>query len=409
MPLLYVPTIYVLTLSVMALLGVLMLFAWLQNRAIRALAWWSGAVLLMAIALGLLCLRGVIPNLFSLDLAYVVLFTSCGLMLEGARCFEGQPRSLLVVFGGAAMWFGVCQAPVLYDSVTARTVIVSTTVGFYSLACAYVMWKGRSEPLMSRWPLTVLLALGGVLFLVRVPFAIAYPLAQTAINSVEALQSVWYAIFSASTLLYIIAVYFLFLALTKERTELAHKQAAMTDPLTALFNRRAFIDLAERRLKQRERNGTALAFLVFDLDWFKSVNDTHGHAIGDLALRLFAGILRTNLRPEDIAGRLGGEEFAAILSGADEAAVMRIAERIREKFAAAGELIEGETVEVTVSVGVACCRADEAADLEGLAEAADEALYRAKAHGRNRVELAGDETVALVPELPDEDVTTVAA
>jgi diguanylate cyclase (GGDEF)-like protein len=189
----------------------------------------------------------------------------------------------------------------------------------------------------------------------------------------------------------------------------ALKQAAMIDALTGLFNRRAFIDLAERRLKQRERNGMALAFLVFDFDWFQSVNDTHGHAIGDRALKLFAGIMRTNLRPEDIAGRLGGEEFAAMLSGADETAAKRVAERIREKFAAAGEKIEGEPVEVTVSIGVACCKAGEAADLEGLAEAADEALYRAKAHGRNRVELAGDETVTLVPELPDEEVTPVAA
>lgn len=189
----------------------------------------------------------------------------------------------------------------------------------------------------------------------------------------------------------------------------ALKQAAMTDALTGLFNRRAFIDFAERRLKQRERDGTALAFLVFDFDWFKSVNDSHGHAIGDLALKLFAGIMRANLRPEDIAGRLGGEEFAAMLSGADEAAAKCVAERIREKFAAAGEKIEGETVEVTVSVGVACCRAGEAADLERLAETADEALYRAKAYGRNRVELAGDETFALVPELPDENVTPIAA
>ena len=189
----------------------------------------------------------------------------------------------------------------------------------------------------------------------------------------------------------------------------ALKQAAMADPLTGLFNRRAFIDLAERRLKLHERNRSALAFLVFDFDWFRSVNDTHGHAKGDLALKLFAGILRANLRPEDIAGRLGGEEFAAILSGAEAAAAMRVAERIREKFAAAGEQIEGETVEVTVSGGVACCRAGEAADLERLAEAADEALYRAKAHGCNRVELAGDETVTLVPELPDENVTPVPA
>jgi diguanylate cyclase (GGDEF)-like protein len=179
--------------------------------------------------------------------------------------------------------------------------------------------------------------------------------------------------------------------------------------LTGLFNRRAFIDFAERRMKQHQRDRTALAFLIFDLDWFKSVNDTHGHAIGDLALRLFAETLRTNLRPDDIAGRLGGEEFAAVLSGVDEISAACIAERIREKFAEAGEKIDGACVEVTVSVGVAGCRAEETADLERLGEAADEALYRAKAHGRNRVERAGDETVTLVPELPDEVVTPVAA
>lgn len=94
MPLLYVPTICVLMLSVMVLLGALALFAFLQNRAIRALAWWSAAVLAMAAALGLLCLRGMIPDSYSVDLAYMVLFTACALMLEGTRCFEGKrPRS----------------------------------------------------------------------------------------------------------------------------------------------------------------------------------------------------------------------------------------------------------------------------------------------------------------------------
>ena len=192
------------------------------------------------------------------------------------------------------------------------------------------------------------------------------------------------------------------------RSELARDQA-QNDALTGLLNRRTFIDCAERRLRQHERDRTAITFLVFDLDWFESVNDTHGHAMGDLALRLFAGILRTNLRPDDIAGRIGGEEFAAILSGVDEVSAGQIAERIREKFAEAGEKIEGASVEVTVSVGVAGCRAEEAADLERLGEAADEALFRAKAHGRNRVERAGDETVTLVPELPDEVVTPIAA
>jgi hypothetical protein len=136
MPLLYVPTIYVLMLSVMVLLGALTFFAWLQNRAIRALAWWSGAVLVMAAALGLLCLRGTIPDVYSVDLAYLVLFTACALMLEGARCFEGKRPSPAVLLAGALAWIAACQIPALYDSATARMIIVSAAVGFYSLGCA---------------------------------------------------------------------------------------------------------------------------------------------------------------------------------------------------------------------------------------------------------------------------------
>src|SRR4029450_10990710 len=147
MPLLYVPTIYVLMLSVMVLLGALTFFAWLQNRAVRALAWWSGAVLVMAAGLGLLCLRGTIPDIYSVDLAYVVLFTACALMLEGARCFEGKRPSAAVLLAGALVWIAACQIPALYDSATARMIIVSAAVGLYSFGCACVLWSGRAEPL----------------------------------------------------------------------------------------------------------------------------------------------------------------------------------------------------------------------------------------------------------------------
>jgi len=402
MPLLYVPTIYVLTLSVMALLGVLTLFAWLQNRAIRALAWWSGAVLLMALALGLLCLRGTIPNFLSLDLAYVVLFTSSGLMLEGARCFDGHRRSLFVVFAGAGVWFAACHVPPIYDSVTARTVVVSAIVGLYSLGCAHVMWRGRAEPLLSRWPLIVLVGLGGMLFLVRIPLAITYPLAHSAINSVDALQSPWFAIASTTTLLFIVAVYFLFLALAKERAELAHRHAAMTDPLTGLFNRRAFMELAGRRLAARGPAGETLALLIFDLDWFKKINDGWGHAIGDQALRLFAETLRASLRPDDIAGRLGGEEFAAIVGGTDREAAVRVAERIRENFAHGAKTVDGAPVGATVSVGVCYRGSAGAADIAPLLESADVALYQAKALGRNRIEVAADRATPPLRELPSD-------
>jgi diguanylate cyclase (GGDEF)-like protein len=394
MPLLYVPTIYVLMLSVMVLLGALTFFAWLQNRAIRALAWWSGAVLVMAAALALLCLRGTIPDFYSTDFAYVVLFTACALMLEGARCFDGKRPSLAVLLTGALVWIVLCQIPALYDSATARMIIVSAAVGLYSLGCSYVLWRGRAEPLLSRWPLIVLTALGGGLFLVRIPLVLAYPIAKAPIASVDALRSFWFAIVSTFTLLYIIAINYLFLALTKERSELAHKRASMTDPLTGLANRRAFMEFGEQHLKARA-SGT-VAFLLFDLDRFKAINDGHGHSTGDRVLRLFAQTLSANLPPDSIAGRLGGEEFAVIVGGADQRATIAAAERVRERFAAAARVVDGIPIAATVSVGVAHA-GYRPADLETLCEHADKALYRAKALGRNRVESAEDDLAPLVP------------
>jgi diguanylate cyclase (GGDEF)-like protein len=405
MPLLYVPTIYVLMLSVMVLLGALTCFAWLQNRAIRALAWWSGAVLVMAAALGLLCLRGAIPDVYSVDFAYMVLFTACALMLEGARCFEGKRPSPVVLLAGALAWIAVCQIPALYDSATARMVIVSAAVGLYSLGCAYVLWRGRAEPLLSRWPLIVLTALGGGLFLVRIPLAVMYPLAEAPIASFDALRSFWFGVVSTFTLLYIIAINYLFLALTKERSELAHKRASMTDALTGLANRRAFMEFSEQRLNVRA-SGT-VAFLLFDLDWFKAINDGHGHSMGDRVLRLFAHTLSANLPRDSIAGRLGGEEFAAIVNGPDQHATIAAAERVRESFAAAARVVDGAPIGATVSIGLAHAD-DRPVSIEVLCERADKALYRAKALGRNRVESAVDELVPLVPDASVEADVTAA-
>ncbi|WFU24288.1 GGDEF domain-containing protein [Bradyrhizobium sp. CB1717] len=397
MPLLYVPTIYVLMLSVMVLLGGLTFFAWLQNRAVRALAWWGGAVLVMAAALGLLCLRGVIPDVYSVDLAYVVLFTACALMLEGARCFEGRRASPVVLLAGAVTWIAACQVPALYESATARMIIVSAAMGLYSLGCAYVLWTGRAEPLLSRWPLIVLTALGGGLFLVRIPLAVMHPLAAAPVTSFDALQSFWFAIVSTFTLLFVIAINYLFLALTKERSELMHKRASMTDALTGLANRRAFLDFAAQRLKAPANE--TVAFLLFDLDLFKSINDSHGHAMGDRVLRLFAQTLSANLPKGSFAGRLGGEEFAAIVSGPDRQAVIAAAEHVRESFATAARVVDGIPIAATVSVGLA--HADsEPAGIEALCERADKALYTAKALGRNRVATAVDEHVPLVPDAP---------
>jgi diguanylate cyclase (GGDEF)-like protein len=127
---------------------------------------------------------------------------------------------------------------------------------------------------------------------------------------------------------------------------------------------------------------------MFDLDHFKSINDRFGHAVGDEALRVFAQVLTNSMRASDVIGRLGGEEFAAIVPGDIDVAA-KIAERIRAGFEEAGVVIVGHAVGGTVSIGAACAR-EAVLDLDALMNRADAALYEAKRSGRNRMCAAPD-------------------
>jgi diguanylate cyclase (GGDEF)-like protein len=159
--------------------------------------------------------------------------------------------------------------------------------------------------------------------------------------------------------------------------------AARRDGLTLLLNRRAFDEEVGGMLARQQRFGERFALLVLDLDHFKQINDRHGHGAGDEVLRVASRALSDQLRPFDRLFRIGGEEFAALLPGADDAAGGLAAERLRKAVATHPVTVEGGLIEPTVSVGVAAAWAECAPDT--LLKAADAALYRAKAEGRNRV------------------------
>jgi diguanylate cyclase (GGDEF)-like protein len=139
-----------------------------------------------------------------------------------------------------------------------------------------------------------------------------------------------------------------------------------------------------------------VALLVFDLDRFKRINDTFGHAMGDRILRVFADILLKAQRPTDITARIGGEEFVAMLPNAGEQAAIAIANRIREAFQSEALFIDGQRIVATVSVGIAAC-AGRPSDAVDMLAKADSALYRAKNDGRNRVFLAEAESSGAIP------------
>jgi diguanylate cyclase (GGDEF)-like protein len=165
------------------------------------------------------------------------------------------------------------------------------------------------------------------------------------------------------------------------------ERQALVDGLTGLANRRAASDAVHLETVRAERLETPLAVVLADLDGFKDVNDAHGHAVGDAVLRVFAEVLRETLRESDVAGRWGGEEFLLLLPGADEEGAAQLAERVRVELA--GRSIPGVPgLRVTASFGVAQYAGE--ATTEQLVAAADDALYRAKRAGKDRVERAAE-------------------
>jgi diguanylate cyclase (GGDEF)-like protein len=384
-----VNTLFLVTIYVEVILGLLLLFAWVQNTAITAVAWWGFAHLLRAASVVLFGLYGSAPDVVSIDIANAILFTAFALTWTGARVFDHLRPQPLLLFGGAALWLLLCRMPLVADSFNMRVLVSSGIITAYTWATAYEFWRGRSEPLVSRWPAIFMLFAHGALYLLRTPFGAMLPWSPT---SNEVFESVWLTVLSFEALLFTIAIAFILLAMAKERTEHRHKTAALIDPLTGVANRRAFLQDGEAQLKRQAADPRPIAVMLLDLDNFKSINDRFGHAVGDRVLELFAGVAGRAMRRMDLFGRLGGEEFAALLFDVTRERALAVAEEIRSTFAAASSQVDGKALDATVSIGVVINH-DATLDLAALLAQADHALYRAKDNGRNRVETASIELV----------------
>ena len=165
---------------------------------------------------------------------------------------------------------------------------------------------------------------------------------------------------------------------------------SITDALTGLANRRRLMLRLEEEVQRAQRYKTPLSVVMIDIDHFKQVNDTYGHAMGDEVLRNIGALLKGSVRTTDLAARYGGEELTLVLPQTDPPAALQVAENLRQKFADFQHQLDGNIVVKTASMGIATCTCQgELPDGEELLKAADEALYRAKQNGRNRVEVAG--------------------
>jgi diguanylate cyclase (GGDEF)-like protein len=174
-----------------------------------------------------------------------------------------------------------------------------------------------------------------------------------------------------------------FLLMHKERSDEESSRLATTDPLTGVFNRRTFIELAEQELARSRRAGTPLSLMMLDLDHFKRVNDTYGHLTGDEVLVSFTRLIKDCVRRGDLIVRYGGEEFCVLLPGIPLTAAAALADRIRATTGSSA--LTAKPFKVTVSIGLTAYAGDAVIALGDLLARAGAALYRAKDEGRDRV------------------------
>ena len=359
------------------------------NQRNDGLQYWAGGLLLSALAHTLLLLYGRIPNLLTVVLGNVLLSSALASFWLAVRRFHGLAlhwaRTLALLAAIALlMW--------LFQHQFASRVVVS---GFtLSLQAALVLWVLRQRALgaeqqRSRGALLLVCGLGLIVLtlLLRAAAALFFSLNIASILQSNLVQTLTFMVSFLATL--VSSFGFVFMA--KERADQANLRLASQDPLTGAANRRALMQALETELARASRQHTPLALLMVDIDHFKRVNDHYGHLAGDHVLRHIVGVLRQRLRASDVLGRYGGEEFMVLLPGTDLHGAAQLAEQLRQAVQAAPCEWQGQHIPFTVSIGVAASAdtpADPSRTSEALLQAADQALYRAKDDGRNRVALA---------------------
>lgn len=374
------PTLMVMQSFALACAGAVMIFAWSQDRTISVLALWGIANIVAAGGILSLMLGFTMHQPVWLALGGILLPLQAGLMWRAARIVDTKPAPVVLTLLGPVIVGLSGAVPVLRD-VTGSLSLVAGVV--YTLAVATTLWLGRQERLAARWPLIILSAVHAAALLVGTYSTFNGSTSQDVVPSVTSLFGFIYfesIVFALGTSVFIYA-------LVKERNEAAGRMAALIDPLSGIANRAGFLENAGRLMERCRRSGAPVSVMMFDLDRFKTVNDRHGHAIGDAVIRKFCEITTSALRPNDVFGRLGGEEFAVVLPGSSiEAAYVR-AERIRASFAESCQFVQGRQVNATVSGGVSVSL-NAGQTLDVLLEDSDFALYGAKAEGRNRIKRA---------------------
>jgi diguanylate cyclase (GGDEF)-like protein len=378
-------TLYIVATMITAMLGAMLIFLGRQEK-IPALKWWGTAYLMGSASVALWTITGTqLGGPLSVALTTVA-FLSCGMVWNASRVFHGRKASLPGLVLGAIFWLAT-MTTLLPEEAALRLTIGATIVAVYAAMTAAELWNERRRSMQQGWPTIAVPVMHGCVLML--PILLGDLLRSHDENFAH---SIWVTVFAVELVLYAIGTVFVIFMLVSDRAVAVHKNAASTDPLTGLFNRRGFSEASARVIEREASAGRPVTVMIFDIDHFKGINDRFGHPAGDEILKLFSTVIVSNLRFSDLSGRVGGEEFAALLACPLAEGVL-VAERIREAFEGSNIVCEEGKVDTTVSIGIAGGPAG--TELEVLMASADTALYQAKRSGRNRVEAAEEMPLSL--------------
>ncbi len=371
----------VVTVTSVAMAGALLLLG--GGRRQGGLLYWAMGLLLGGAGYALYLLRGSIPDVLSGVLGNALLSAMFCSLIAAVQCFQGRtPR-----------WLGLLPAPVLMAALMAGLppdlpLRVTLSNALLAAQALWLLWILRAPGAATH-------GRGACLLMAGVGLQAALLLARSAASAALGQQGVTTMLGgTVQTLTFMVMFNALLVAsmgfvfMGKEHADERNRRLAAQDELTGVANRRSIIAALDRDVARSQRTREPLALMMIDVDHFKQVNDRFGHLAGDAVLRNVASVLRQRVRAQDIVGRYGGEEFLVVLPDTTREGAYQLALQLCAAVQNTPCLRGGESIAVTVSIGVFGGRLEPEDHWDLLLHAADSALYRAKQAGRNRAELA---------------------
>ncbi len=372
-------TLIVVTAITLILTASAILISWLINRQIAGANHWSLGYLFLASGILLQATQEYLNPLISIGLANHTIVAGGYLIWMGSRMFQGRqalPFHYFIILQ-LVLFMMLALLKLESSGLADRTILMSAILGALSLLIASELLRKNAQRNLSTTITGIVFVLLAIAFIARGLSVEILP-KQGNMVTVGKHSHITYLF----AIVFNIPIAFGFIIMLTERLENRLQKLANTDFLTGLHSRRAIVEAADRLISRSNRSHSSTSLVMMDLDHFKNINDTYGHQAGDALLSHFADTMRQCFRPDDLIGRIGGEEFIAILTNTGFADAMEAAERLRTTFEKEPTAFSGHQIDATVSIGIATTEHG-AETFNQLFKDADKALYHAKGTGRN--------------------------